>query len=177
MDLLHVGGINNWGQLEDLPEHDPKNPFISIGCSDYGSIAVRADGSYECWGYQDMARWYIHTTFDTCFNVIALGNDFAAGIDAHGSIMCWGIRRSMSSIRYSLRDPKNPYKAVVFIKSRIFALHTDGTLECRRSNNVRDFTPLNDPENPFTAITGNNFSNQFAALREDGSLAIWCLDN
>ena len=72
---------------------NPKNPVASVAAGLFHTVALLADGSVACWGWNEYGQCEVPTDIGTPENPVAsvaVGSAHTAALLSDGSIVCWG---------------------------------------------------------------------------------------
>jgi|694.fasta_scaffold00059_193 hypothetical protein len=209
---LWTMGINNFGQLGDNTVINKSSPVqtVTFGtnwkqfvCGDSYVAAIKTDGTFWCWGYNNLGQLGDNTVTHrsspvqtiaggTDWKQIASGGNHTAAIKTDGTLWCWGANTSGQLGDNTITNRSSPVQTVTFAKNwkqvvcsgnHTAAIKTDGTLWAWGNNatygQLGDNTTVSKSSPVQTVAFGTNWksvssgTHHCAAIKTDGTLWTW----
>jgi hypothetical protein len=157
--LREDGTLLAWGDPGTNIQDVPAGEFVSVSAGEFHGLAMRADGTVSTWGMTTSAP------AGPFLKARAGGHGFSVGIRPGGSLEAWGP----DNFYGQLDVPAGSFVDVAAAMAWGVALRDDGTLVHWGRNNLGQG---NLPTGTFAAL-GPIFGDRGAAIRPDGSIAVW----
>jgi len=128
----------------------PNATYAQVSTEGGRTCAVTTAGAVTCCGRTDAV---LGAAPSTLLRQIALGHDFACGLDAAGTATCWGSVKTA---------PSAPFTKLVAGHYRVCGIHRDGSVEC--------WPKVSSPTGTFVDIALDSGA---CGIHTDGTLACW----
>jgi len=150
------------------PQERVEGPFLAISTYCYGqhSLALRKDGSVQCWG-SNLEGEAPPEGVEGPFTAVSCGDHHSLALREDGSVHCWGRNH------YGQAPPEGvegPFTAISAGDGHSLGLREDGSVQCWGWN-YHGQAPPEGVKGPFVAIGARTYSSE--AYRADGSMHRW----
>ncbi|MCP4741877.1 MAG: hypothetical protein GY871_06555, partial [Actinomycetales bacterium] len=130
--------VRIWGEIGFNGKIGPDDEVVQVAGGWRHTVAVLADGSVACWGYNAFGQCNVPSGIGTPENPVAsvaAGKYHTVAVLADGSVACWGYNTSgQCDVPSGIGTSGNPVASVAAGGSHTVAVLSDGAVACWGSN-------------------------------------------